>query len=104
MPTHFRFNSTTDEKRLLLVKRTPAQKSFIQLNEIFNNFINGNNTNADAIRKKSFDPQSIGLVNEFGKSTATENSESQDQIKGHLKEVADKIQKAVDNAAMTVEN
>ena len=51
---------------------------------------------------ETLDPQTSGLVNDFGRSTVGENCLNQDQV--IEKNIADKIKKEVDNAFMAVEN
>ena len=83
-------------------EEAPTQKTNSQLNETLNDFVIGNNTNAIAIENETSEPQTNGLLNNFGNNIIGENSGCQDQI--IEKSIDDKIRKAVDNAVMTVES
>ena len=83
-------------------EKISTKGNFGQLNETLNAFVIGNNTNADAIRKESLQPQTIGLINNFGNPTVGENGGNQTQVV--VKNFADKIRKEVENAVMAVEN
>ena len=62
----------------------------------------GNNTNGDVAENETAEPQTAGLVNNFGGSIVGENSLNHDQI--IERNFADRIRKEVDSAVTAVEN
>ena len=78
-------------------KKHQSQKQTIQLNEIFSDFVIGNNTNAEVIENETSEPQTNSVRFGIG-----EHSASQDQV--FEKNFAVKIRKVVVNARMTVKN
>ena len=105
MILHFEYLSGIHAIRLRVESRTskaPEQKQLTQLYEISNGSFIGINTDAVPTENETFEPQTRGLVNIFGRSMVGENSASRDQVIEIL--FADKIKMEFDKAAMAVEN
>ena len=78
-------------------KKSLQKRHLSQLNETFNDFVIGNNTNASAMGNETLEPQANGRYNNFDKIVAGENSAWQNKV-------IENIRKAVNSAVMTVEN
>ena len=56
------------------------KRFFSHLNETLNDFLIGNDTNADAMGNESLEPQTDGPVDNFGSSAVSENGASHNQV------------------------
>ena len=84
-------------------KRKHQQKrQHSQLKETMDDSDIGNNTNTSAMKNETLDSQTNSLPNNFGRTTASQNSVCQDQV--IEKNIDDIIRRAVDSAVMIVEN
>ena len=100
---HIEFRSIVHGKCFLPARRSiNTKKQPNQINENSIDFIIGNNTNAAAIENEILEPQTSGLVSNFGMSTVGESSVNQDQV--IEKAIAYKIRKEADNVFTAVKN
>ena len=80
-------------------KKNQQKKQLCQLNETLNDFLIGNGTNENAMKKQTLEQQANGPHNNFEKF---DNSCSQNQLLGSNTD--DKIRNAVENAVIAVDN
>ena len=83
-------------------RKNQQKRQHSQLKETMDDSDIDNNTNTSAMKNETLEPQTNSLPNNFGRTTASENSVCQDQV--IEKNIDDKIRRAVDSAVMIVEN
>ena len=71
--------STYDVNMVFTRKKKKQNKSLCQLNELLNGFIFGNDTHADTVENEIVEPQTGGLIYNFGKSAVGGSSTSHNQ-------------------------
>ena len=83
-------------------KMIQSKKKFGQLYESLNDFIIGNDINANTIENQTTEPQTVDLINISGSCRAGENGESYDQI--FEINIADRNRKELEKTVTVVQN
>ena len=85
-----------------LAKRNMRTKATQSIIESLNDFIFGNEINAEIAGKKTGQIQAAGFFDKIGRSTTSENTTCHDRV--NESNIADNFRKEVDNAVTAVEN